>query len=435
MNVNSVAIATKTTAAGIHQGRLQQPREAHHDQHGQRRGRRTRRRGRASRRRSPCRSSRADWPYRRCHQSDSDLERDRDEPDEREAEHREQHPGADRPSRRLAREARTPPRVERRRRRASTIVSHASSRVNRRTLVVLRPVQEVRRRRRRGPRRRPDAARRGPSSSPRGSTPPPPTAPASAAKVASRSGEPMRVAVISDIHANLPALEAVAEAIEQRGAGRRLVPRRPRRLRRRSRTSAARWATERADVCLAGNHDLGVTRDARPRRLRRRRGGRGGAGHAACSASEARDVPRRPRLRRPSSEGVGLYHGSPRDPVWEYVLTWEAARDAIARLRHRDHARRPQPRAARDRRRPRGDRRPRAGRHRDRPAGGPLAPQPGLGRPAARRRPRTPPGCCSTSSARHASFRRVPYDVARTQAEIREAGLPDALAERLSHGV
>jgi diadenosine tetraphosphatase ApaH/serine/threonine PP2A family protein phosphatase len=29
-------------------------------------------------------------------------------------------------------------------------------------------------------------------------------------------------------------------------------------------------------------------------------------------------------------EGVGLYHGSPRDPVWEYVLTWEAARDAIA---------------------------------------------------------------------------------------------------------
>ncbi len=36
---------------------------------------------------------------------------------------------------------------------------------------------------------------------------------------------------------------------------------------------------------------------------------------------------------------------------------------------------------------------------------------------------------------RHASFRRVPYDVARTQAEIREQGLPDALAERLAHGV
>ena len=37
--------------------------------------------------------------------------------------------------------------------------------------------------------------------------------------------------------------------------------------------------------------------------------------------------------------------------------------------------------------------------------------------------------------ARHASFRRVPYDVAATQAEIREQGLPDALAERLGYGV
>ena len=37
--------------------------------------------------------------------------------------------------------------------------------------------------------------------------------------------------------------------------------------------------------------------------------------------------------------------------------------------------------------------------------------------------------------ARHASFGRVSYDVARTQAEIREAGLPDALADRLALGV
>ena len=37
--------------------------------------------------------------------------------------------------------------------------------------------------------------------------------------------------------------------------------------------------------------------------------------------------------------------------------------------------------------------------------------------------------------ARRASFRRVEYDVERTQAEIRDAGLPDALAERLAHGV
>ena len=34
-----------------------------------------------------------------------------------------------------------------------------------------------------------------------------------------------------------------------------------------------------------------------------------------------------------------------------------------------------------------------------------------------------------------ASFRRVEYDVAATQDEIRERGLPDALAQRLAHGV
>ena len=34
-----------------------------------------------------------------------------------------------------------------------------------------------------------------------------------------------------------------------------------------------------------------------------------------------------------------------------------------------------------------------------------------------------------------ASFRRVEYEVASTQAQIREEGLPDALASRLAHGV
>ena len=33
-----------------------------------------------------------------------------------------------------------------------------------------------------------------------------------------------------------------------------------------------------------------------------------------------------------------------------------------------------------------------------------------------------------------AHFRRVPYDIEQTQAEIRDAGLPEALAERLANG-
>jgi diadenosine tetraphosphatase ApaH/serine/threonine PP2A family protein phosphatase len=37
--------------------------------------------------------------------------------------------------------------------------------------------------------------------------------------------------------------------------------------------------------------------------------------------------------------------------------------------------------------------------------------------------------------AKSARFRRVAYPVSRTQEEIRERGLPDALAERLAHGV
>ena len=38
-------------------------------------------------------------------------------------------------------------------------------------------------------------------------------------------------------------------------------------------------------------------------------------------------------------------------------------------------------------------------------------------------------------AAQRAWFRRVDYDVERTQEEIREEGLPEALAERLAHGV
>ena len=80
----------------------------------------------------------------------------------------------------------------------------------------------------------------------------------------------VRVAVISDIHANLPALEAVREAIDgsrptRSGASATWSGT------ARSRTSAARSSQSGADVCLVGNHDLGVL-GARPRRLLAGRG-------------------------------------------------------------------------------------------------------------------------------------------------------------------
>jgi diadenosine tetraphosphatase ApaH/serine/threonine PP2A family protein phosphatase len=241
----------------------------------------------------------------------------------------------------------------------------------------------------------------------------------------------MRVAVISDIHANLPALEAVAEAIEQEApdavwclgdlVGYGAQP-----------NECCRWAMERADVCLAGNHDLGVIGTVDLVDF---------AGDAATAAEWTRGVlgaterdwlgTLSPALEH---EGVGLYHGSPRDPVWEYVLTWEAARDAIAEsgteitIVGHSHV----PLGIVDGRGAIGGHAP-GGTESDLQAGRWLLNPGSVGQP----RDGDPDAAWMLLDldARHASFRRVPYDVARAQAAIREAGLPDALAERLSHGI
>ena len=86
---------------------------------------------------------------------------------------------------------------------------------------------------------------------------------------------PMRVAVISDIHSNLPALEAVLADVDRRGTRRALVPRRRRRLR----AAAERMRRPRR----ASGPTLSLVREPRPggdrhdrhRRLQRRRRRRG----------------------------------------------------------------------------------------------------------------------------------------------------------------
>jgi predicted phosphodiesterase len=137
----------------------------------------------------------------------------------------------------------------------------------------------------------------------------------------------MRVAVISDIHANFHALEAVFAAIDLEQPDEiwclgDLVGYGP----RPNRCCAA--VAARATICLAGNHDLAVlgtlsvddfTPDA--------------AAAARWSAKVLTDDARSylgglsPLLRRKDAE---LYHASPRDPVWDYVLTAEAAFDSLA---------------------------------------------------------------------------------------------------------
>jgi predicted phosphodiesterase len=134
----------------------------------------------------------------------------------------------------------------------------------------------------------------------------------------------MRVAVISDIHANLPALEAVLAEIDRDPPDELwclgdLVGYGP------HPNEVVAIVRGRADVCLAGNHDLGVIGRIGLQLF----GGEAGAAARWTSGvieAEARDylAALEPQGSR---SGIGLYHASPRDPVWEYVLdTWTAAR-------------------------------------------------------------------------------------------------------------
>jgi diadenosine tetraphosphatase ApaH/serine/threonine PP2A family protein phosphatase len=241
----------------------------------------------------------------------------------------------------------------------------------------------------------------------------------------------MRVAVISDIHANLHALEAVLEGIERETPDEiwclgDLVGYGP------QPNECCDWAAGHTAVCLAGNHDLGVlgTLDIDDF-----------TGDAAAAALWTRDVldpsAHDYLARLPSSGergGVGLFHASPRDPVWEYVLTWEAAFAAIEgsdrelTLVGHSHV----PLAIGD-----GD----EGLQGHAPAGTELDLAGGrwLLNPGSVGQPRDGDPNAAwlllDLDARRASFLREPYDVGRTQAEIRDQGLPDALAERLAHGL
>ena len=89
-----------------------------------------------------------------------------------------------------------------------------------------------------------------------------------------------------------------------------------------------RTVAARASLCLAGNHDLGVL-GAEPLELF----SPDAAAAAAWSQRVLEPDPHdyleglRPLLRR---EDVELFHASPRDPVWDYVLTEEAAVESLA---------------------------------------------------------------------------------------------------------
>jgi predicted phosphodiesterase len=138
----------------------------------------------------------------------------------------------------------------------------------------------------------------------------------------------MRIAVISDIHSNLPALEAVLERIgaldptpdllwclgDVVGYGA-------------SPDACAALTAERADLCLAGNHDLVVRGDIDLDYFARSAGAAARWTAATINPSTRAFLDPLQPLGR--AEGIGLYHASPRDPVWEYVLSIEQARAGL----------------------------------------------------------------------------------------------------------
>jgi len=241
----------------------------------------------------------------------------------------------------------------------------------------------------------------------------------------------MRVAVVSDIHSNLCALEAVLDAIEADAPDELwclgdLVGYGP------CPNECCAIVEERADVCLAGNHDLAIQGTIDLDEFH------GDAALAARLNREALTPDSHAFLDRlepqGSAHGVALYHGSARDPVWEYVLSDEAALATLALagsplvLVGHSHV----------------------ALHLSASGGdmeGGLAPAgtavalgdaPTLLNPGSVGQPRDGDRRAAylllDLAAQRGEFRRVEYDVARTQREMAEAGLPRSLAARLAHG-
>ncbi|HEY7255389.1 MAG TPA: metallophosphoesterase family protein [Solirubrobacterales bacterium] len=132
----------------------------------------------------------------------------------------------------------------------------------------------------------------------------------------------MRVAVIADIHANLAALEACFESIEEAGVDEvwclgDVVGYGP------DPDACTDLVRERCSICLAGNHDLAVLGELEVESFSE-------SAAAAVTWTQGVVAARtlaflrglEPAGRR---EGIDLCHASPRDPIWEYVLTREQA--------------------------------------------------------------------------------------------------------------
>jgi predicted phosphodiesterase len=242
----------------------------------------------------------------------------------------------------------------------------------------------------------------------------------------------MRIAVLSDIHGNLHALDAVLADVEREDVhevwclgdivGYGADP-----------NDCCARVRDQADVVLSGNHDMAVTGELSLEEFSR---------GAAIAARWTQEVLRPEhaawlRARSPAGEArdVGVYHGSPRDPVWEYVLSSllaELCFDAMGpRLGLVGHSHvalsfvRPEGEAATGEPRRGGD-------------AVDLSTGEWILNPGSVGQPRDGDSRAAwlllDLDLWRAQWRRTEYDVSGAQAAIRNARLPASLAERLEYG-
>ncbi len=136
----------------------------------------------------------------------------------------------------------------------------------------------------------------------------------------------MRLAILTDIHSNMTALEAVLEAIDDGDVeqiwclgdvvGYGGQP-----------DECASLVAERCDLSLVGNHDLAVLGEIDTDVF-------SAAAAEAVSWTRENCAPETIKFLRglkpeDAEHEVALYHASPRDPVWEYVLAVDQAGECM----------------------------------------------------------------------------------------------------------
>jgi len=242
----------------------------------------------------------------------------------------------------------------------------------------------------------------------------------------------MRIAIATDVHGNRPAFSAVLAAADEARVdeiwclgdlvGYGAEP-----------DACVELAERHCSVCLAGNHDLGVIGVLSLEDFSR--GARIAAEWTRDTITEETREFLQALLPMGEAAGYGLFHASPRDPVWEYVLsglTAELCFDATDfRVSFIGHSH-----VALSFTREEGE--PATGTTRREGTELDISAGEGLINPGSTGQPRDGDPRAAwlllDTERQTAIYQRSEYDIAGAQAAIRAARLPESLADRLEYG-